>query len=106
MLIYFRTVLMLVDIVSEYCVHALELKGEGLLRHLSELLVQFNARCYRLMLAGEAVSERTGLRKITSTNLALLLRALQLVLWLIPHVNLHFQGRHEILTCFVMSNLF
>ncbi|XP_073989176.1 VPS54 subunit of GARP complex scat [Rhodnius prolixus] len=88
------TVLMLVNIVAEYCVQAEEIPlcAESLLRYLSELLTQFNARCYKLMLGAEAVSEKTGLKKITITNLALLLRALQLILWLIPHVRLHFQG--------------
>ncbi|KAK9507876.1 hypothetical protein O3M35_007645 [Rhynocoris fuscipes] len=88
------TVLILVNIVAEYCVQAEEIPvcAESLLRYLSELLTQFNVRCYKLMLGAEAVSEKTGLKKITTTNLALLLRALQLILWLIPHVRLHFQG--------------
>uniref|UniRef100_A0A0K8THJ3 Vacuolar protein sorting-associated protein 54 n=1 Tax=Lygus hesperus TaxID=30085 RepID=A0A0K8THJ3_LYGHE len=88
------TVLMLVKIVAEYCFHAEEIPlcAESLLRYVSDLLVQFNSKCYKLILGGEALSEKTGLKKITSTNLALLLRALHLVLWLIPHVRVHFQG--------------
>ncbi|BES94082.1 Vacuolar protein [Nesidiocoris tenuis] len=88
------TVLMLVNMVAEYCFHAEEIPvcAEALLRYVSDLLVQFNSKCYKLILGGEALSEKTGLQKITSTNMALLLRALHLVLWLIPHVRVHFQG--------------
>jgi vacuolar protein sorting-associated protein 54 len=83
-----------VNIIAEYCDHAkdITLSADTLLRYLSELLTQFNSRCHKLMLCGEAISDKTGLKKITSTNLALLLRALQLLLWLLPHVKLHFQG--------------
>lgn len=100
-----RTVLMLVNIVAEYCFHAEEIPvcAESLLRYVSDLLVQFNSKCYKLILGGEALSEKTGLKKITSTNMALLLRALHLVLWLIPHVRVHFQGNlgHfcQVVTC-------
>lgn len=88
------TVLMLVNIVAEYCTHAEEIPScaDHLHRYLSELLTQFNARCYSLVLGGDAVSEKTGLKTITINNLALQLRSLQLILWLIPHVRVHFQG--------------
>lgn len=88
------TVLMLVNIASEYCVRAEEmpLSAPSLLRYLSELLQTFNSRSCQLVLGAEAVSDKTGLKKITSTNLVLVLRALQLVLWLIPHIRLHFQS--------------
>lgn len=88
------TVLLLVNIIAEYCMHAEEIPscGEHLYRYLSELLTQFNSRCYSLVLGGDAVSEKTGLKTITINNLALQLRSLQLILWLIPHVRVHFQG--------------
>ncbi|CAB0005416.1 unnamed protein product [Nesidiocoris tenuis] len=97
-----RTVLMLVNMVAEYCFHAEEIPvcAEALLRYVSDLLVQFNSKCYKLILGGEALSEKTGLQKITSTNMALLLRALHLVLWLIPHVRVHFQGSAIFITQF------
>ncbi|XP_075224349.1 VPS54 subunit of GARP complex scat isoform X2 [Lycorma delicatula] len=88
------TVLILVDIVAEYCVRAedITLTAHSLLRHLAELLQVFNSRTAKLVLGAEAVSDKTGLKKITSINLALVLRALQLILWLIPHVRIHFEG--------------
>ncbi|XP_024082604.1 vacuolar protein sorting-associated protein 54 isoform X2 [Cimex lectularius] len=88
------TVLMLVNIVAEYCLHAEEIPScaDILLRNLRDLLTMFNSRCAKLILGGEAISDRTGLKKITSINLALLFRALQLLLWLIPHVRLHFKN--------------
>uniref|UniRef100_A0A1B6DGB4 Vacuolar protein sorting-associated protein 54 n=1 Tax=Clastoptera arizonana TaxID=38151 RepID=A0A1B6DGB4_9HEMI len=88
------TVLILINIAAEYCVRAedMTLSAHSLLHYLSELLSTFNSRSCKLVLGAEAVSEKTGLKKITSTNLALVLRALQLVLWLIPHIRLHFQG--------------
>lgn len=93
---------MLVNMVAEYCFHAEEIPvcAEALLRYVSDLLVQFNSKCYKLILGGEALSEKTGLQKITSTNMALLLRALHLVLWLIPHVRVHFQGSAIFITQF------
>lgn len=89
------TVLILVDIVAEYCVRAedIPLTSHSLLRHLGELLQVFNSRTAKLVLGAEAVSDKTGLKKITSINLALVLRALQLILWLIPHVRIHFEGQ-------------
>lgn len=91
----FRTVLILINIAADYCVRAedMTLSAHSLLHYLSELLSTFNSRSCKLVLGAEAVSEKTGLKKITSTNLALVLRALQLVLWLIPHIRLHFQGK-------------
>jgi len=88
------TVYMLVNIIAKYCCHAEEIKvcGESLLRYLVDLLAQFNARSYQLMLGGGAVSEKTGLTRITSGHLTLLLRALQLILTLVPHIKLHFTG--------------
>lgn len=85
---------MLVNIVAEYCVRAedMSLSAAGLLGYLAELLNLFNSRSSKLVLGAEAVSDKTGLKKITTTNLALVLRALQLLLWLIPHIRIHFQG--------------
>ncbi|XP_054263192.1 vacuolar protein sorting-associated protein 54-like isoform X2 [Macrosteles quadrilineatus] len=88
------TVLILVNIVAEYCVRAedMSLSAANLLGYLAELLALFNSRSFKLVLGAEAVSEKTGLKKITTANLALVLRALQLLLWLIPHIRLHFQS--------------
>ncbi|CAH0389863.1 unnamed protein product [Bemisia tabaci] len=87
------TVLILISMVADYCIKAedLTLSAQSLLRYVSELLQLYNARSSQLVLGAEAVAINR-LRKITSTNLALALRAIQLLLWLIPFVKLHFQG--------------
>ncbi|RZF39652.1 hypothetical protein LSTR_LSTR001173 [Laodelphax striatellus] len=87
------TVLLLIGIISEYCVRAedISVTSQALLRHLADLLQVFNSKSAQLVLGAEAVSDKTGLKKITSTNLALVMRALQLLLWLVPHIRMHFE---------------
>lgn len=87
------TVLLLLKMVAEYCVCAADLTvmAPNLCRHLAELLQLFNSRCCQLILGAGAIHV-AGLKTITTTNLALASRALQLLLWLIPHVKNHFQG--------------
>lgn len=85
-------VLILVSLVSEYCICAqdLPLLANVVYRNLVELLRTFNSRSCQLVLGASAL-RTAGLNTITSTNLALTSRALQLVLWMIPHVRRHFQ---------------
>lgn len=85
---------MLINVISEYCVRAEDttLSAQCMLRYLAELLQLFNRKSCKLVLGGEALSERTGLKKITSSNLALLMRALQLILKLVPRIKSHFQS--------------
>lgn len=85
------TVLILIRLVSEYCVCAYDLPILAVVvgRNLAELLRTFNSRSCQLVLGAGAL-RTAGLKTITSTNLALTSRALQLVLWLIPHVRAHF----------------
>ncbi|GJQ85234.1 scat [Trypoxylus dichotomus] len=87
------TVLILIRLVSEYCVCAYDLPIlAGVIgRNLAELLRTFNSRSCQLVLGAGAL-RTAGLKTITSTNLALTSRALQLVLWLIPHVRGHFSS--------------
>lgn len=84
--------LILVQIVSEYCRCASQLPiiSIQLSRHVVDLLRIFNSRCCQLVLGAGALRV-AGLTTITSSNLALVSRALQLVLWLLPHVKGHFQ---------------
>lgn len=91
-LLQFRTVLLLINVIAEYCVRAEEitLSVKCLLRYVTELLQLFNRKSCKLVLGGEAVSEKTGLKMITSSNLALLMRALQLILKLVPLIKKHF----------------
>ncbi|KAJ4449356.1 hypothetical protein ANN_00754 [Periplaneta americana] len=86
------TVLLLLKMVAEYCVCATDLTvmAPNLCRHLAELLQLFNSRCCQLVLGAGALHV-AGLKTITTTNLALASRALQLLLWLVPHVRDHFQ---------------
>lgn len=81
-------VIMLLRLVTEYCVCAQELPSLALSigRNLAELLKMFNSRTCQLVLGANAL-RTAGLKTITSTNLALASRALQLVLWLIPHIR-------------------
>ncbi|KDR08332.1 Vacuolar protein sorting-associated protein 54, partial [Zootermopsis nevadensis] len=90
------TVLLLLKMVAEYCVCAADLTvmAPNLCRHLAELLQLFNSRCCQLILGAGAIHV-AGLKTITTTNLALASRALQLLLWLIPHVKNHFQEVFE-----------
>ncbi|XP_059616390.1 vacuolar protein sorting-associated protein 54 [Phlebotomus argentipes] len=84
--------LLLVQIVSEYCrcAQQLPLIAAQLSRSVVDLLRIFNSRCCQLVLGAGALHV-AGLKTITSANLALVSRALQLVLWLLPHVKAHFQ---------------
>lgn len=85
--------LLLVQIVSEYCRCAsqLPLIAVQLSRNVVDLLRTFNSRCCQLVLGAGAL-HTAGLKTITSGNLALVSRALQLVMWLLPHVKKHFES--------------
>lgn len=93
--LYSRTVLILISMISEYCSRAEEitLVTHILPRYIGDLIQIFNSLSCKLVLGGEAVSDKTGLKKITTYNLALALRALQLILYLIPFVVVHFEGK-------------
>lgn len=85
-------VIMLLRLICEYCVCAKELPSQALAigRHLADLLKTFNSRTCQLVLGAVAL-KTAGLKTITSTNLALASRALQLILCLVPHISTHFR---------------
>lgn len=85
--------LILVQIVSEYarCASHLPLVATQMGRNVIDLLRTFNSRCCQLVLGAGAVHV-AGLKMITISNLALVSRALQLVLWLMPQVRNHFNS--------------
>lgn len=87
------TALILVRLVSEYCVCAYDLQmlAPTVGRNLAELLRTFNSRSCQLVLGAGAL-KTAGLKTITSTNLALASRSLQLILWLINNVRAHFNA--------------
>lgn len=84
--------LLLVQIIGEYCRCATQLPiiATHLSRNIVDLLRTFNSRCCQLVLGAGALHV-AGLKTITSSNLALVSRALQLVLWLLPHVRKYFK---------------
>lgn len=85
------TILILIRLVSEYCVCAndLPILANVIGRNLAELLRTFNSRSCQLVLGAGAL-RTAGLKTITSTNLALNSRALQLISWMIPHIRAQF----------------
>lgn len=85
--------LILVQIVSEYarCASHLPIVSTQMSRNVIDLMRTFNSRCCQLVLGAGAVHV-AGLKMITISNLALVSRALQLVLWLMPHVKNHFNN--------------
>jgi vacuolar protein sorting-associated protein 54 len=85
--------LILVQIVSEYCRCAshLPIVATQMGRNVIDLLRTFNSRCCQLVLGAGAVHV-AGLKMITISNLALVSRALQLVIWLMPQVKNHFNS--------------
>lgn len=85
--------LLLVQIVSEYCRCAIQLPMAAgyLSRNVVDLLRTFNSRSCQLILGAGALHV-AGLKTITSSNLALVSRALQLILWLLPIVKSHFKN--------------
>lgn len=84
--------LLLVQMLSEYCrcAHRLPIVAGYLSRHVVDLLRNFNCRSCQLVMGAGALRV-AGLKTITSTNLALVSRALQLILWLLPKMKQHFQ---------------
>lgn len=96
--------LVLVQIVSEYCECAsnLPIIATHLSRHLIDLLRTFNSKCCQLVLGAGALCV-AGLTTITTGNLALVSRALQLVIWLLPRVKLHFQSIEKASTGIILN---
>lgn len=84
-------VLLTMRIIGEYCRVGEETVGAAILagRALVEILRYFNSRCCQLVLGAGAL-QSAGLKTITTTNLALASRALQLLLWLLVPVRKHF----------------
>ncbi|XP_053958794.1 vacuolar protein sorting-associated protein 54 [Anastrepha ludens] len=83
--------LLLVQMLSDYCHCAtrLPILAGYLSRNVVDLLRTFNSRSCQLVI-GAGAMRIAGLKTITSTNLALVSRALQLVLWLLPKIKAHF----------------
>ncbi|XP_022239536.1 vacuolar protein sorting-associated protein 54-like isoform X2 [Limulus polyphemus] len=85
------TVLILLKMIVEYCQCAEDnpMVSPDLLTRLLDLLKNFNSRTCQLVLGAGAI-QLTGLKTITTRNLALASRCLQLVAYFIPMVKNHF----------------
>lgn len=81
-----------VRLVVEYseCASTLRLAALQLLTRLTDVLRRFNTDTCRLLIEAGAVA--LGLKTITTRNLALAWRSLQLLLTLMPRINTHFSA--------------
>ncbi|XP_060951607.1 vacuolar protein sorting-associated protein 54 isoform X2 [Limanda limanda] len=88
------TVLLLIRIFLEYCqcVNDIPSITTDMLTRLSDLLKHFNSRSCQLVLGAGAL-QVVGLKTITTKNLALASRCLQLVVLYIPIIRTHFQTK-------------
>ncbi|XP_077782722.1 vacuolar protein sorting-associated protein 54 isoform X3 [Podarcis muralis] len=88
------TVLLLIRIILEYCqcVDSIPSIATDMLTRLSDLLKYFNSRSCQLVLGAGAL-QVVGLKTITTKNLALSSRCLQLIVHYIPVIRAHFEAR-------------
>ncbi|KAL1006118.1 hypothetical protein UPYG_G00068070 [Umbra pygmaea] len=88
------TVLILIRIFLEYCqcVNDIPSIATDMLTRLSDLLKHFNSRSCQLVLGAGAL-QVVGLKTITTKNLALASRCLQLVVHYIPVIRAHFETK-------------
>lgn len=88
------TVLLLIRIFLEYCqcVNDIPSIATDMLTRLSDLLKHFNSRSCQLVLGAGAL-QVVGLKTITTKNLALASRCLQLVVLYIPVIRAHFETK-------------
>nr|XP_056712715.1 vacuolar protein sorting-associated protein 54 isoform X2 [Euleptes europaea] len=88
------TVLLLIRIILEYCqcVDNIPSIATDMLTRLSDLLKYFNSRSCQLVLGAGAL-QVVGLKTITTKNLALSSRCLQLIVHYIPMIRVHFESR-------------
>ncbi|XP_077427214.1 vacuolar protein sorting-associated protein 54 isoform X2 [Vanacampus margaritifer] len=88
------TVLLLIRIFLEYCqcVNDIPAVATDMLTRLADLLKHFNSRSCQLVLGAGAL-QVVGLKTITTKNLALASRCLQLVMFYIPVIRRHFESK-------------
>ncbi|XP_036057226.1 vacuolar protein sorting-associated protein 54 [Onychomys torridus] len=88
------TVLLLIRIILEYCqcVDNIPSVTTDMLTRLTDLLKYFNSRSCQLVLGAGAL-QVVGLKTITTKNLALSSRCLQLIVHYIPVIRAHFEAR-------------
>ncbi|XP_063058830.1 vacuolar protein sorting-associated protein 54 [Engraulis encrasicolus] len=88
------TVLLLIRMLLEYCqcVNDIPSIATDMLTRLSDLFKHFNSRSCQLVLGAGAL-QVVGLKTITTKNLALASRCLQLVVHYIPIIRAHFETK-------------
>uniref|UniRef100_A0A8D3E0N7 Vacuolar protein sorting-associated protein 54 n=1 Tax=Scophthalmus maximus TaxID=52904 RepID=A0A8D3E0N7_SCOMX len=88
------TVLLLIRMFLEYCqcVNDIPSIATDMLTRLSDFLKHFNSRSCQLVLGAGAL-QLVGLKTITTKNLALASRCLQLVVHYIPIIRSHFETK-------------
>ncbi|XP_076845410.1 vacuolar protein sorting-associated protein 54 [Brachyhypopomus gauderio] len=88
------TLLLLIRMFLEYCqcVNDIPTITTDMLTRLSDLLKHFNSRSCQLVLGAGAL-QVVGLKTITTKNLALVSRCLQLVVHYIPIMRAHFETK-------------
>nr|XP_057920789.1 vacuolar protein sorting-associated protein 54 isoform X1 [Doryrhamphus excisus] len=88
------TVLLLIRMFLEYCqcINDIPSIATDMLTRLSDLLKHFNSRSCQLVLGAGAL-QVVGLKTITTKNLALASRCLQLVVFYIPVIRRHFESK-------------
>lgn len=86
------TVQLLIKIMLEYCEATKQspVIVQYLTHCMLELIRLFNSRCCQLVLGAGAI-QSAGLKTISTSNLALVSRSLQVVLWLLPIIRQHLE---------------
>ncbi|KAJ2949919.1 hypothetical protein O0L34_g11238 [Tuta absoluta] len=90
------TVQLLIKILLEYCDATKQspVIVQYLVHCMLELMRLFNSRCCQLVLGAGAI-QSAGLKTISTSNLALVSRSLQVILWLLPLIRKLLEKLHS-----------
>lgn len=90
------TVQLLTKILLEYCDATKQspIVVQYLVHCMLELVRLFNSRCCQLVLGAGAI-QSAGLKTISTSNLALVSRSLQVILWLLPLIKQLLEKQHS-----------
>ncbi|XP_028161268.1 vacuolar protein sorting-associated protein 54 [Ostrinia nubilalis] len=90
------TVQLLIKILLEYCEATKQspVIVQYIIHCMIELIRLFNSRCCQLVLGAGAI-QSAGLKTISTSNLALVSRSLQVILWLLPLIKKLLENLHS-----------
>lgn len=90
------TVQLLIKILLEYCDATKQspVIVQYIIHCMLELIRLFNSRCCQLVLGAGAI-QSAGLKTISTSNLALVSRSLQVILWLLPLIKALLEKLHS-----------